>query len=120
MKYDVDNIPDYLGAIPEERKQPLQTIIALIKKSAPKIEEAFDHGMPFYNYKGYLFAVASQKHFMALYVSDHEIVAKYKSELGKVSLGKSCIRFKKLENLNMDIVELVIKEAYKNKDKSNT
>jgi hypothetical protein len=45
-------------------------------------------------------------------VVDGEYVAeKYKEKLGKVSVGKSCIRFKKLEDLNLETFKKVIKEA---------
>jgi hypothetical protein len=42
------------------------------------------------------------------------VAEKYKSELGKVSVGKSCIRFKKLEDLDLKGLEKVIKIAEKN------
>ncbi len=38
----------------------------------------------------------------------------FKDELGKVSVRKSCIRFKKLEDLNMATVKKIIKLASKN------
>lgn len=63
-------------------------------------------------------ALASQKNYVSLYVcaiEDGEYLAeKYKSKLGTVSVGKSCIRFKKLEDLNLPELEQVIKLAAKN------
>ena len=62
-------------------------------------------------------ALASQKNYMSLYlcaVDKGEYIAeKYKNELGKVSVGKSCIRFKKLEDLNLKTLKKVIKLAAK-------
>jgi len=41
------------------------------------------------------------------------IAEKHKKELGKVSVGRSCIRFKKVEDLNLKTLEKVIKLAAK-------
>ena len=64
-----------------------------------------------------IIALASQKNYISMYVcavKDGEYVAeKYKDELGKVSVGKSCIRFKKIEDLNLKTLEKIIKLAAK-------
>jgi hypothetical protein len=66
-------------------------------------------------------ALASQKNYVSLYVyaidpddKARYLAEKYESKLGKVSIGKSCIRFKKLEDLNLETVEKIIKEAAQN------
>jgi hypothetical protein len=63
-------------------------------------------------------ALASQKNYMSLYVcciTDGVYLAeKSKHELGKVSVGKSCIRFKKLSDLHLPAVEKLLKDAAKN------
>jgi hypothetical protein len=60
-------------------------------------------------------AIASQKQYVSVYVcatKDGEYLAeKYKDKLGKVSVGKSCIRFKKLEDVNLDVLREVIRQA---------
>lgn len=112
MKYNVSNIQEYLDAIPTERKEPLLTIMSMIKKVAPKVTEEYSHNMPFYTLNGPLFALASQKHYMALYVTEADLVEKYKPNLGKTNTSKSCIRFKKLENLNLEAVEQLLAASY--------
>ena len=113
MKYKVKNVKEYLEAIPAERKPQLKKIIKLIKGSAPKVREVYHYNLPFYPLNGEpLFAVASQKDFMALYVTEADIIARYKKDLGKVSLGKSCIRFKKIDDLNLSTVQKILKESY--------
>lgn len=60
-------------------------------------------------------ALASQKNYISIYVcavdKGEYIAEKHKKELGKVSVGKSCIRFKKVEDLNLKTLEKVIKLA---------
>ena len=65
-----------------------------------------------------IIALASQKNYISLYVCAIEggeyIAEKYKGDLGKVNVGRSCIRFKKIEDLNLKTLEKVIKFAVKN------
>jgi len=60
-------------------------------------------------------ALASQKNYISLYVcavKDGKYISeKHKEELGRVNVGKSCIRFKKIEDLNLKTLEKVIKLA---------
>ena len=62
-------------------------------------------------------ALASQKNYISLYICALDkgkyIAEKYKKDLGKVSVGKSCIRFKKLQDLNLKTLAKVIKLAEK-------
>ena len=41
------------------------------------------------------------------------IAEKHKKELGKVNVGKSCIRLKKIEDVNLDALKKVLKLAAK-------
>ena len=64
-----------------------------------------------------IIALANQKNYISLYVCSLEggkyVAEKYKDELGKVSVGKSCIRFKKIDDLNLKILTKVLKLAAK-------
>ncbi len=120
------SIKEYLAMLPEERRATIEFLHAFIQKISPKLKPIFAYNMLGYGifkYKNYkkeiidwpIIALASQKNYMSLYVcaiDGKEYVAeKFKSELGKVSVGKSCIRFKKLEDLNLKTLERVIKQA---------
>lgn len=113
MKYEVNTVQEYLEAIPTDRKPVLVKLIEMITEIAPDTSEAFQHNLPFYNLDNKpLFALASQKHFMALYVTETDIVAELKDQLGKVSLGKSCIRFKNIDDLDLEVVRVLLTRAY--------
>jgi uncharacterized protein YdhG (YjbR/CyaY superfamily) len=47
---------------------------------------------------------------MSLYM-DTELVAKYQEELGHLNCGKSCIRFKKIDELPLETIERMIWET---------
>ena len=122
------SVKEYFDMLPDERRKPLEFLHKFIQKAAPKLKPIFAYNMPGYGsfkYKNYkkeiinwpIVALASQKNYISVYVcavKDGEYVAeKYKDELGKVSVGKSCIRFKKLEDVNLKTLEKVIKLAAK-------
>lgn len=119
----------YFSAIDEPRKSQILALDAFIQKTVPSLTPNFLYNMLGYGTFKYLnykkenidwpvIALASQKNYISLYVcciTDGVYLAeKSKSELGKVSVGKSCIRFKKLEDLNMVAVAKLLKEAAKN------
>lgn len=60
--------------------------------------------------------LASQKNHISLYlgcVIDDEgyLAEKNADRLGNVSVGRSCVRFKKLEDLNLKVAMDLVKEA---------
>ncbi len=123
------SIKDYFDRLPEERKATLLYLHNFIQKTAPALKPIFAYNMPGYGtfnkYKNYkkevvdwpIVALASQKYYMSIYIcaleNGHYLAEKHKGDLGKVSVGKSCIRFKKLADLNLDMLEKIIKQAAK-------
>lgn len=111
------SVEEYIDMIAEPRRSDIVALHSLITASRPDLEVFFAYNMIGYgtftyrNYKNEhvewpLIALASQKQYISLYVctvEDGEYIAeKYRSKLGKVSIGKSCIRFKKLSDINTD------------------
>lgn len=122
------SVKEYLDLLPPERREPVTFLHTFIQKVAPTLTPHFASNMLGYGsfkYKNYkkeiidwpTVALASQKNYISLYVcavQNGEYVAeKYKDTLGKVSVGKSCIRFKKIDDLNLKTLEKVIKMAEK-------
>ena len=125
-------VEEYLGQVPEERKELINTLHDFIKKTVPDQKVHFAHNMigygsfPYVDYKKRniewpVIALANQKSYVSVYVcalnhSDKSqyVAEKYADQLGKVSVGKSCIRFKKIEDVNLDVLRKVIQEAAKN------
>ncbi len=122
------SIQGYIAELPPERRSAIEFLDGFIKKTAPKLQPIFAYNMLGYGsfkYKNYkkevidwpLIALASQKNYISLYVCAIEagkyVAEKHKHELGKVTVGKSCIRFKKIEDLNLTMLAQVIKEAEK-------
>jgi len=103
-------ISAYLKELPAERRAALSELRALIHRVAPKTKEAMKYGLPSF---GDLCALASQKNYMSLYVCESDIVKAHQAQLGKVSCGKGCIRFKRIEDLNLRSVESILRAILK-------
>jgi uncharacterized protein YdhG (YjbR/CyaY superfamily) len=110
MQSKAATINEYLEELPAERQSALKELRALIHRVAPQTVEAMQYGLPAF---GDLCALASQKNYMALYVCESDIVQAHLAQLGKVSCGKGCIRFKRLADLNLSAVEGILREILK-------
>ncbi|HSN59574.1 MAG TPA: DUF1801 domain-containing protein [Ferruginibacter sp.] len=129
MQSKASTIKQYLEELPEERKIPMDKLRKAIKKNLPKgFKEVMSYGMigyvvPHSIYPaGYhcdpklplpFMCLASQKNFIAVYhmgvYSDPKLLNWFTSEYakrakGKMDMGKSCMRFKKPENIPFDLV----------------
>jgi len=107
MKYDVSTIDEYLEVIPSERKEILLKLISIVNEYFPNINGDIEYGMPTFNP---VCAMASQKHYISLYIYRVDLLDKYRNELGKLKVGKSCIRFKKSEECPENTVRKIFKE----------
>ena len=111
MSGRMQQVDAYLDDLEPERRAPLTELRALILEVVPDAVETMRYRMPTYEYEGeMLCAFASQKHYMSLYM-DVSLVSKHKEELRHLSVGKSCIRFKSIEELPLNTIRLMLKET---------
>lgn len=126
-KNAASSVESYLANVPAERKQSIDFLHQFIQKAAPSLTPHFAYNMLGYGEFNYydkraketkswpIVALANQKNYISIYVcavqGDKYLAELYSDRLGKVSTGRSCIRFKKLENLNLDTLETILKKA---------
>jgi uncharacterized protein YdhG (YjbR/CyaY superfamily) len=139
MKIKSNSISEYLVNIPEERKIVMQKLISTIGKNLPNgFTEQLGYGMPAWVVPHTLYPdgyhcspelplpfinVASQKNFIALYhmgiYANDELMQWFVSEYPKhcsrkLDMGKSCIRFKNIEEIPFELIaELCRKMSHK-------
>ena len=135
MTSDAKTPNDYIASLPEDRKSHVEKLRNVILKNLPKgYQEGMGYGMLGYSVphsiypKGYhckptdplpFMGMASQKnsinfYHMGIYANKelHDwFVGEYpKHSSRKLDMGKSCIRFKKFEDIPYDLIgELVTK-----------
>ena len=111
MDSQARTVDEYIQSIPEERQQVISDLRELVRQIAPQAVESMNYRMPTYENDGEMFcAIASQKHYMSLY-TDVTIVEQYRDEMPHLNIGKSCIRFKKAEDLPLDIVKKILTDV---------
>jgi len=125
MHYKAASPKEYLAKLPEDRRPAIEAVRRAILKNLPKgYEEATNWGMltyqvplsvvpDTYNKQPLMYAaLGSQKNYMSVYLTNvygseslrKELVAGFKAAGKKLDMGKSCIRFKKLDDLPLDVI----------------
>lgn len=129
MTYHVSTPAEYLEVIPEERRAPVEKLRETIVENLPEgFQETVGYGMIGYCVPHRLYpagyhcdpkqplpfaGIASQKHFIALYhmglYANEELLEWFVSEFPKYSkrkldMGKSCIRFKKPDDIPFELI----------------
>jgi hypothetical protein len=122
-------VVDYLDSLAPDRRRALAAVRQVILDHLPDgYEETMQYGMLSYvipletyphTYNGQALsyaALASQKNYMSLYLlcvySDKEqetwFVEAFRAAGKKLDMGKSCVRFKKLDDLPLDVIGATI------------
>ena len=118
-------VSDYLDSLPEDRREAISAVRDIILANLPEgYEEAMNWGMiayqvpletypDTYNKKPLMYAaLASQKNHMAVYLTGiytsddarEKFEAAYRATGKRFDCGKSCVRFRKLDNLPLPLI----------------
>jgi hypothetical protein len=135
MQYVAKNALDYIAQLPEDRIEPMEKLRETILTNLPEgFEECISYGMigyvvPLSTYPaGYhcdpklplgFMNIASQKNFIALYhmgiYGSNTLLSWFVEEYpkhckSKLDMGKSCIRFKKMDQIPYDLIAQLCKK----------
>lgn len=135
MKYEANNPEEYLHLLPKERLLPMQKLREVIIKYIPVgFEETMSYGMIGYVVPHSLYPegyhcnpnlplpfinIASQKKFIAFYhggiYADKNLLNWFIEEFPKHSklkldMGKSCVRFKKIDQIPFELIGELVKK----------
>lgn len=137
MTDEIKTVEDYVKQLPEDRVEVLNKLRAIVLKNLPKsfaegvLYKMIGYYVPLETYPaGYHCAkkepeplpflnIASQKNFVALYhmglYANQELydwfVAEYPKHCkSKLDMGKSCIRFKKMNDIPYDLIAELLKK----------
>ena len=125
MRSEAGTVEEYLESLPEGRRHALKKVREVIQQNIPDgYEEAMNWGMITYQvplevypdtYNGQPLmyaALASQKNHLAIYLTGiymNEASRKsfeevYRATSKRFDVGKFCVRFKKLEDLSLELI----------------
>ena len=118
-------VAEYIASLPEDRRGAIKAVRAVVKKNLPAgYKEGMDYGfigwtVPLavypdtYNGQPLCYAaLANQKNHMALYLMaayaegpiKQRLVKGFRAAGKKLDMGKSCVRFKSLDDLPLDVI----------------
>ncbi len=116
---------EYIAALPDGRREAVVTVRDVVRRNLPPgFEEGVSYGMIGWyvplerfpdTYNGQplgLAALASQKNYMSLYLNnvygdpatETWFRQRYAASGKKLDMGKSCVRFKRAEDLALDVI----------------
>ena len=125
MRSNATTVHAYLSALPEDRRAAIAAVRQTILENLPPgYEEAMNWGMITYQvplatrpdtYNGQPLmyaALASQKNHMAVYLTGiymsedarREFETAYEATGKRLDVGKSCVRFKRLDDLPLELI----------------
>ncbi len=135
MRSKATTVDAYLAELPQDRREAIQAVREVILEN---LDEGYEEGMQ-YGMIGYYVphrvyepgyhcdprqgvpfaALASQKNYMSLYLMcvygqpDQETWFRtaWEKTGKKLNMGKSCVRFKKLDDLPLDVIGETIKRV---------
>jgi hypothetical protein len=139
MKSEAKSVAEYLAGLPDDRQLAITSVRKVILDNLPDgYEECIQCGMIAYVVPHSLYspgyhcdprqplqyaALASQKNHMALYLctvygdpaTRDWFCKEYKAAGKKLDMGKSCVRFKKLDDLPLEVIgRLIARTPVKN------
>jgi len=126
MKSKATTVEEYLAELPAERRDAMASVRKVILKNLPKgYEEVLQYGMLGYVVPlkvfpaGYLnrkseplpyVCLASQKNYMSIYLmsaygdDEAQFRKEYEATGKRLDMGKSCVRFRGVEDLPLDVI----------------
>jgi Domain of unknown function (DU1801) len=119
-------VEDYIDSLPDERRETVRAVHERVLAEVPELDVRMWNkfiGYGSYRYRSasgregdwFPIGLTNNKRYVSLYVcvaDDDGYLAEQNAErLGKVSVGKSCIRFTRLENLDLDVAGELCRRA---------
>ncbi len=116
----------YLAALPEPRRTELTRIDAFIRATVPELTPCITSGMLGYGPFHYRYAsgregdtakiaLSSRAQYIAMYVCAADarghLAERYRARLPKADIGKGCVRFKRLDDLDRAALRDLLLEA---------
>lgn len=127
MKGQLSNVStpeEYIAAVGEKRGADIAALHQLIRKHAPELKPFIQIGILAYGPYHYKYAsgregdwfrlgIANNASYISLYITaineDGYLAEGFKDKLPKANVGKGCVRFKRLSDLDEDVLVKLLK-----------
>ena len=119
-------VEQYIESLPDERREAVRTVHERVHAEVPALDVRMWNkfiGYGTYRYRlangkeneWFVIGLTNQKRYVALYIcaadDDGYLAERNAERLGNVNVGKSCVRFTKLDNLDLDVAGELCRRA---------
>jgi hypothetical protein len=117
----------YIDGLDEPRRSELNQIHAFIRTTVPDLDpymygkDLIGYGRYHYKYatgregEASIIGLSSRKAYISVYATggdgEQYVAERFKDQMPKADIGKSCIRFKKFEHIDFDVLGKILKES---------
>ena len=123
---DATTPEEYIAQVEEKRRGDIQKLHELVREVAPELEPTMEfkmlgYGKFHYKYKTgregdwMKIGIANNKQYISLYccAADENgyVAVQFKERLPKANIGKSCVRFKRVSDLDEDALRDLIRAS---------
>jgi uncharacterized protein YdhG (YjbR/CyaY superfamily) len=106
------DVDEYLAEVPEDRREVLARLRQLCRSELRGFDESMSYGMPTYERDGTAeIAFASQRQYISFYVMRSDVRQALEERLAGQDMGKSCLRFRKPEKVDFDLVRDLLRAS---------
>jgi hypothetical protein len=109
MQRDASSPEAYVKLLEGPQRELLETLRGLIAEAAPDVVETVGSGM--LDYPG-LANLGAQKRYVSLYVAP-KVLAEHRAAFDGIECGKSCIRYKRLDQVEPKAVRALLRDVLK-------
>jgi len=112
MKIEATDVDDYLANVQPDRRDDVSWVMGLVAKHGGKeLTSSLEWGMPTYKLgDAVVLSFAQQKNYISVY-ADVDTVERYREALGKLRVGKSCVRFTNRSKIDEAVLGAIIGES---------
>lgn len=112
MQSRAQTVTEYMREVPADRLDALTELREICLQTLKGYKESMEYGMPTYSLNGApQVAWNSQKNYISLYIMAEGVIKKYKPQLKNFDVGKSCIRYKKPNQLNFQLIKSMLADT---------
>ncbi|MEU7072509.1 DUF1801 domain-containing protein [Streptomyces narbonensis] len=105
VQSSAEDVDAYLAEVPEGRRDALAGLRRLCRAELKGFDEVMAYGMPAYVREGAAeIAFASQKQYISFYLMRSDVREAFEERLAGRDMGKGCLRFRKPEDVDLDLV----------------
>ena len=117
MKSSAASVVRYIDEQPAEWQPALKKLRAVCRRELAGYLETIAYGMPSYSRDGQIeVGFAKQANYLSFYILKKSVLDAHRDELAGLSVGKGCIRYRRPDAVDWDVVSRLLADVFASND----